>query len=224
MLFVKNHATMSLEPIEPEQARELYLTHREPEVSEATLYAHKKRLGKFLEWCEIEDIDNMNVVTGRKLQEFRLWRRADGNLAPPSEKSQIDTLRVFIRFVESIDGVRPNLSEKVISPSLDPEDNIRDEMLESEHADEVLRYLAKYEYASYEHVAIAIMWHTMCRLGRSARSMWMISIRTSSISSYVIAPNRTPPSRARNAASDSLHSRRRSARYSPIGSRRNAQT
>jgi integrase len=38
-------------------------------------------------------------------------------------------------------------------------------MLDSEQATEVLAYLEKYEYASFGHVTIAIMWHTMMRIG-----------------------------------------------------------
>ena len=39
---------MSLEPIDPETAVELYLADREAEVSKATLYSHSSRLGHFV--------------------------------------------------------------------------------------------------------------------------------------------------------------------------------
>jgi len=156
---------MELEPIDPETAVELYLTHRENDVSQATLYAHDSRLGHLTRWCDQEGIENLNNLTGRKLQEYRLWRREDGDLAPPSEKSHMDTIRVFIRWVESIDGVPQDLSEKVLSPSLSSEQHTRDVMLESDRAKEVLTYLEKYQYASLEHVTLALMWHTMMRIG-----------------------------------------------------------
>lgn len=38
-------------------------------------------------------------------------------------------------------------------------------MLDTEQATEVLAHLEKYEYASIDHVAIALMWHTMIRVG-----------------------------------------------------------
>ena len=38
-------------------------------------------------------------------------------------------------------------------------------MLESDRADEVLEYLAKYGYASRPHVAVALMWHTLMQVG-----------------------------------------------------------
>jgi len=38
-------------------------------------------------------------------------------------------------------------------------------MLDSDSASKVLAHLEKYEYASIQHVAIALMWHTMMRVG-----------------------------------------------------------
>lgn len=39
---------MSLDPIDPDTAVELYLADRESEVSQATLYPHSSRLGQFV--------------------------------------------------------------------------------------------------------------------------------------------------------------------------------
>ena len=41
--------------------------------------------------------------------------------------------------------------------------NVRDVMLESSRAEEVLGHLSKYEYASRPHVVLTLMWHTMMR-------------------------------------------------------------
>jgi len=77
----------------------------------------------------------------------------------------MDTLRVFIRWVESIDGAPGDLHVKVRSPTLTGDDNVRDAMLDEEVAEEILEYLRRYEYASRPHVVIALMWHTMMRIG-----------------------------------------------------------
>jgi len=78
---------MALEPIDPETAVELYLSDRQSEVTQATLDAHRSRLGFFVEWCEDEGIENLSALTGRRLHEYRLWRRNEHDLALPSEKS-----------------------------------------------------------------------------------------------------------------------------------------
>jgi len=69
-----------LEPIKPEYALELYLQEKETDCTESTVYAHKSRLGHFLRWCDEEEIENLNHLTGRKLHEYRLWRQEDGDL------------------------------------------------------------------------------------------------------------------------------------------------
>ena len=156
---------MSLEPIDPERALELYIADRKNNVAEATVYSHRSRLGHFVRWCDDEGTTNLNDLSGRQLHEFRIFRRMEGDLSPASEKTQMDTLRVFIKWLESIDGVEQDLHTKVLSPTLTGKDNIRDDMLESDRADEILAYLEKYEYASRPHVVLTLMWHTMMRVG-----------------------------------------------------------
>jgi len=152
-----------LEPIEPREALDLYLTEKETDCADSTVYAHKSRLGHFLRWCDEEGIDNLNVLTGRKLHEYRLWRREDGDLTKVTMKTQMDTLRVFVRWLESIDAVEQDLSTKVLSPKVTPEENSRDVMLEQERAHEIIDYHETYRYASAKHVVIALLWHTMFR-------------------------------------------------------------
>jgi len=156
-----------LEPITPDEAVQLYLNHRQREVSEATLRSHKSRLSHFIRWCNNEkDIANLNDLTGRTLHEYRLWRRNfNGGIKPVTEKTQMDTLRVFIRFLETIDAVSPDLSDKVLSPDLESNENVRDVMLDKSHADAVLDHLAKFEYASRPHIVLTLEWHTMMRRG-----------------------------------------------------------
>jgi site-specific recombinase XerD len=156
---------MNLEPIDPETAVELYLADREAEVAKATLYSHSSRLGHFVRWCDEENIDNLNELSGRSLHAYRLWRRRDGDLAPTTEKTQMDTVRVFVKWLESIDAVVDDLHTKVRSPVLRDGQNVRDVMLESDRAEEILGYLSKYEYASRPHIVLTLMWHTMMRTG-----------------------------------------------------------
>lgn len=157
--------TDQLEPIEPEQALEMYLRERETEVAEATLYSHKSRLGHFVRWCGNKDIDNLNEITGRDLHEYRLWRRNEGDLSKPTEKTQMNTLRVFIRWCEGIDAVHQNLSDKVQSPDLNADENVRDRMIDSDRAEQILDYLNQFEYSSFRHCLFRICWVSGCRTG-----------------------------------------------------------
>jgi integrase len=73
------------------------------------------------------------------------------------------TLRVFIRWCESIDGVPVDLHTKVVSPELSAGEGIRDTRLQSESAEKVLARLEKYYYAELGHVTITLLWRTMMR-------------------------------------------------------------
>jgi len=156
-----------LEPIAPDEALALYINHREREVAQSTLRSHKSRLGHFIGWCEQEkQLMNLNELTGRLLHEFRLWRRNEnGEIKPVTERTQMDTLRVFIRFLETVDAVKPELSEKVLSPDLNENENVRDDRLTPEQAEAILTHLGKYKYTSRAHIVLTLQWHTMLRRG-----------------------------------------------------------
>ena len=90
--LVQRRPTMSLEPIEPEAALELFLKDKEAELAQTTIKSHDYRLRHFLRWCHEQGIENLNTLTGRQLHEYRLWRREDGDLNKVSEKTQMDSL------------------------------------------------------------------------------------------------------------------------------------
>ena len=157
--------TDALEPISPAEAKEMYLQARRHEVSESTLSGYHYRLVHFIRWCDSTGLDNMNDLTGRKLQKFKTWRRDDGDLKPITLRGNLDALRVFIRWCESIDAVRPGLHEKIVMPVLRKTDEQSEQILRRERAEEILDYLHKFEYASRRHAIVEILWRTGIRLG-----------------------------------------------------------
>ncbi|MFW6384767.1 MAG: tyrosine-type recombinase/integrase [Halodesulfurarchaeum sp.] len=159
-----------LEPLPPDDAVEMYLQHREPDLSEKTLQNQRYRLNSFLVFCEEHDIDDLTQLTGRDLHRFRVWRRnGDGNHYGPvnavSLKGILDTLRKFLEFAASVNAVEKGMREKVLMPEIDPEDEQREEMLEASRAERIIDFLDQFRYASREHVILALLWHTGMRLG-----------------------------------------------------------
>jgi site-specific recombinase XerD len=155
-----------LEPIGPREALESYLIDRSGDLRTSTLRSHRSRLSIFIEWgIEEENIQNLNNLTGRTIHRYKIWRRNEGDLSKATMKTQIDTVRVFIKWLEAIEGCPPDLHAKIKSPSLSPDENTRESELHTERAEQVLTYLAKYEYASLRHVTLALLWHTMMRAG-----------------------------------------------------------
>jgi site-specific recombinase XerD len=154
-----------LEPLAPADAQDMYLTQRESEVSESTTQAHQYRLSHFIRWCEQESIDNLNELTSRRVFEYRQWRKEDGDLNQVTLQTQLSTLRVFIRFCESIDAVTEGLAEKMMIPTLSDDEGTREGMLEAVQAQALLEHLGKFKYASTKHALVAVLWHTSCRIG-----------------------------------------------------------
>jgi len=159
-----------LEPIEPRAAVELYLDHREPELSEKSLENHRYRLRSFVVFCQEQGIDNMNAVTGRDLHQFRVWRR-NGEGERYQEVSLVtlygilQTLRKFLEFCASIDAVEDGMRERVLIPEVDDEEESKDEHLKDDRAEAILEHLDRYQFASRAHVIMALLWHTGMRLG-----------------------------------------------------------
>ncbi|TKX36131.1 site-specific integrase [Halorubrum sp. CGM5_25_10-8B] len=152
--------------IEVDSALEMYLDQRQPEVSDSTLQAHRYRLGHFVEWCEnVAEIDNLNNLTGRDLQRYKIWRREDGDLNNVSLVTQLSTLRVFIRWCEDIDAVEPGTHDKILMPSLSKNEDRRTVTLGKAAAKKLIEYLRQFKFASRTHALVELLWHTGMRIG-----------------------------------------------------------
>lgn len=153
-----------LEPLDPRTAKQMYLDDRRHEVADSTLQSHDYRLRQFVTWCEAEGIENLNNFSGRDIHRYRVKRRDEDDLATPSLKGNLATLRMFLRFAASIDAVEPGLDDKIVLPTTTQED-ARNEMLDPERAERILEHLQKYEYATLEHAFLEVLWHTGLRVG-----------------------------------------------------------
>lgn len=155
----------NLEPLEPKRGLQLYLDKREPNVAESTYRAHRIRLQHFVRWCDGEEIDNLNEISGRNLHEYRIWRRNDGDLNRVSVRTQMSTLKQFVKFCAQIDAMSDGIHKLVDVPELERDENSRDIMLEEDRIKEILERLRRYQYASSRHTLLRLLWVTGCRLG-----------------------------------------------------------
>ena len=155
-----------LQHITPDEAVELYLDSRSHEVADSTYHAHKSRLGHFVRWCEGDgEIESMNDLSGIDFNRYKIWRREDGDLNNVTVNTQLHTLRVFIKWAESIDAVRPGLHEYITPPSMAPKEDVRTVILDDEAAADIQRHLRKFFYATRNHVIFELLWHTGMRMG-----------------------------------------------------------
>jgi integrase len=159
-----------LEELSPAEGVQMYLDARRDELTKGTLDAQAYRLDAFLQWCDEEEIENLNDLSGRDLYRYRVWRR-EGNgegrdeIATVTLRGQLATLRAFLRFAEEIDAVADGLREDVPLPIVSNGENVSATTLEPERVEEILEYLERYYYASRRHVTLLLMWHTGARVG-----------------------------------------------------------
>jgi len=159
-----------LEPLDPEEGKELYLEARKDELTDSTISAQKYRLEAFVEWCDESDVDNLNELTGRDLYAYRVWRReGHGFNRDPIQRvtlrSQLGTIRAFLRFCSEIEAVPPDLFEKVAMPTVSAGEEVSDSTLDPDRVVGILEYLDQYKYASRDHLSVLLAWHTGCRIG-----------------------------------------------------------
>jgi len=152
----------TLESLAPAKAESLYLESRSDELADRSLELHEKHVGSFVEWyTDKGGAEDMNDLTARTIHEYKLHIK-DG-FEQSTVSIYLSTVRQFVAFCESIDGVPRGVSEQIVLPNRDR--NARTEMLEPETADDILTYLRKYHYASRTHALMELLWHTGIRTG-----------------------------------------------------------
>jgi integrase len=159
-----------LQPIEPEEAVEMYLNSREDDCTRNTIEGQYYRLQAFLAWCEEEGVENLNGLSGRDLYAYRVWRRegnynGGGELSGPTLRGNLATLRSFLRFCGEIEAVPAEFFDRVPIPTVSGGADVSESTLDPDRAQTILEYLGSYHYASRTHVIALVLWHTGCRVG-----------------------------------------------------------
>lgn len=159
-----------LEPLEPETDVEMYLEARRDDLSDDTLQSHGYRLEAFTQWCEEAGIENLNELNGRALYEYRIWRREGhgddrDEVKPITLRGQLSTVRAFLGFAAEVDAVPGALREQVPLPQVSASESVSDTTLNPARAEAILDYLERYEYASFRHTLVLLMYHTGARTG-----------------------------------------------------------
>lgn len=151
----------NLKALEPTEAQRLYLESRIGEWADATMKVEQFRVNNFTEWLVSEQIADMRDVSGRTVHRYRLSIK--GDIEDTTVWARIASVKRFLWFCVSIDGIDPNIPERIETPTT--KSGVKTETLEAEHAKAALTYLNKYAYASREHALLALCWDTGFRTG-----------------------------------------------------------
>ncbi|KAB1193464.1 tyrosine-type recombinase/integrase [Haloferax sp. MBLA0076] len=154
--------------ISPKEAVNRYLAERKSEVSKSSLQNYRYLLRRFVEWCELNDVDTLEQLDGFDIHDFKIHRRDEDGISNLTLHKNMCNLRVFVRHLEAWNAVESGLSESIIVPNIG--DPSKDRSIDPETAKQILDYLRKYEYASFNHALFALLWDTGMRVG-AARSL-----------------------------------------------------
>lgn len=156
--------SQDLEPLEPQEAVDMWIDRLQSTRADETLQSYRYRLKPFVTWCEMEGIDNLNDLTSRAIFRFDSSRRSE-DLTVSTLNNQFGTLKQFIQFCVRIDGVEETLPAKIEVPSVELSERVNSELLTAERADTIREKLGRYECASRRHAMFELLWHTGCRMG-----------------------------------------------------------
>jgi site-specific recombinase XerD len=142
-----------------------YLDEREADgTADWTIRSHRNRLSKFVGWCEGEGVEFLDELEPTHIRGFKQWRQETLN-SKSSVKTQMDTLRVFVKWCEDYNLLPGEFHKSVRSPSLEYGENVRDESISTGRCERIMERLESYHYASREHVVFALAFHGTLRRG-----------------------------------------------------------
>jgi len=174
--FVES-ATDDLHPINPEDGVEEFLSQKTVEIRPQTVDEYRRKLEHFLEFCERENLETLNQLDGRAVQNYKRYRQfeAPSQNEPLSKVTMRDEMYLFrdlVKYLERIEAVEPHLSKKIDVPQLGAGEGIRDLKFDFDRVERILEYLHKYEYASREHV----VWTFHANTGRRPGGLYALDL------------------------------------------------
>lgn len=153
-----------LEPITPQEAKEMYLEERET-ARYATRRTIEDGLELFVEWAEEDGIENMNNVRGRQLRRFKNWCKNTSSNNTISLNGILSVVRRFLVFCVDIEAVYSDVPDKTPIPNVPDDEAVSDEKPSDELVEEVLDFLETHEPCSRRHVEYRLIKELGNRVG-----------------------------------------------------------
>lgn len=154
---------MELKQTPPHDAKTRYLKKKRSHVSDKTIYNYDTALTRFLEFLDKRNINDMRDVDSDEIVRFESWRLE--TVKPITCRNDMNTVKNFIQFCETIQAVPVGLHELVSPTKVSEDDEICETILTRQEATPILAHLKKYQYASTRHITMLILWKTGMRIG-----------------------------------------------------------
>lgn len=148
------------------QAIERFIRKRKTDSTDRTLRSYRSRLTQFENWCERNGIEHVGEISPWHVDEYDLARRED-DVSAATVKGHLSTLRVFLKYCETIGAIDDDVPESVDVPTLSREEEQSEERLAEEDAETALSFFRKSRkyFGAPMHAFLEVAWHTGARMG-----------------------------------------------------------
>jgi integrase len=148
----------------PREAWSRYVDRKRVERTDQSVKAVFYRLRLFVEWCEDEGIDRVGDLSGWHFAEYETARRGR-DISVLTLSKEMGTLRRFIEYLERIEAVDDDLSEKVPQVRVPKEAKSSNVKLDVPDAERLLDYYRSHARGTRGHAFLELAWNNAARLG-----------------------------------------------------------
>lgn len=148
--------------VTPRAARRQFLNAKRRNVKQSTYRAYKYPTRHFIEYCEAEQVQTIGNVNSYLMESWVQKREAE-DIAPATAQQSVKQVRVFIKWCQNAGLIEPGVYDRTRVPDVDPSDQVSHKTVPEHQADQILDYLATYEYGTRQHVVFQLMWQTAAR-------------------------------------------------------------
>lgn len=154
------------EDVTLEDAIERWLRKRQTDATEQTLRGYRSRMTQFLKWAIEQEIETVAELDAWTLDEYQLYLRDQG-FAPTTVKGRLNTVRLWVEYLEALDLVDSGLSDAIDIPNLSWSEEQSETRLAQEDALSALRLLRESQehYGTSMHAVLEVIWHVGARMG-----------------------------------------------------------
>jgi site-specific recombinase XerD len=147
------------------EAAERWLDRKRGPSSDSSISTLYYRLKQFWEWCEENDVEQLEDVTPWTIEEFEAERRSKIKLL--SLNKQFGTIQNWLEWCASRGLVSEDVVEAVDPPDVPKQQKSSDIKLDDEDALPQLAFYRNDEEsrASRRHIVLELLWHIGCRMG-----------------------------------------------------------
>lgn len=144
-------------------ARHDFISHKRSTQKESTARAYEFPTKDFVEHCENHGVKTTDQISQRIVTTW-IDKRQQEDIKEITIKSNVKHVRVFLKWLGSRELCDWGIHEKVTVPNVPDRGDVNEDVLRTDHAEEVLEYLTTYNYADRYHALVHTLWHTGCRI------------------------------------------------------------